>query len=358
MISAALIVKDEQDLLPGCLESIKAWVDEIVVVDTGSTDRTVELAESFGAKVFYHPWQNDFSLHRNQAIGYAAGPWILIIDADERLHPPEITPEEFRKRFRMALEEGAVSAFGVAVHEIHPWSNQRLSTWPSARFFRKDRNFYYRGSIHNEPRIDGAGAWSDIQILHHGYSIDEWTLKKKRTRTLNLLLDRLKKNPQDYTAAYYASMTYLAQGENLLGISFGTRCLEQLPVNIVDDFDFYGGLYYAISQAYVKLLDLEKAWSFAKKGLDFFPDDLDLNFAMAHIGFLAKDREEFWPGACGYVAAWYRHQEDFEGRGEFRYGRKMVMAERPRNIRRANRPSYDLVAGWMQTMSVEEMTKT
>ena len=84
-----MMVKNEEKLLPGCLESIKDHVDEIVIVDTGSTDHTVSIAESFGANVYHHPWENHFSKHRNQSMSYAKGDWIFIIDADEELILPK-----------------------------------------------------------------------------------------------------------------------------------------------------------------------------------------------------------------------------------------------------------------------------
>ncbi|MEJ2052223.1 MAG: glycosyltransferase family 2 protein, partial [Calditrichota bacterium] len=78
-ISACMMVKNEEEMLPNCLESIKDVVDELIVVDTGSTDKTIEIAESYGAKIYHHPWENDFSKHRNQSISYATGDWFLII---------------------------------------------------------------------------------------------------------------------------------------------------------------------------------------------------------------------------------------------------------------------------------------
>ena len=82
-ISACMIVKNEEEMLPNCLESIRSWVDEIIIVDTGSTDKTVEIAKSYGAKIYNQVWTKDFSFHRNYSISKATCDWVFIIDADE-----------------------------------------------------------------------------------------------------------------------------------------------------------------------------------------------------------------------------------------------------------------------------------
>ena len=84
-LSCCMIVRNEEQFLLQCLESIKDVVDEIIVVDTGSADRTVQIAGEFGAKVYHHPWNNDFSEARNVSLSYATCDWILIMDADEEL---------------------------------------------------------------------------------------------------------------------------------------------------------------------------------------------------------------------------------------------------------------------------------
>src|SRR4051794_30917732 len=85
LLSACLIVKDEEDLLPECLASLAGAVDEIVVYDTGSADRTIEIAEAAGAVVLRGYWDDDFSRARNAALDACTGRWILHVDADERL---------------------------------------------------------------------------------------------------------------------------------------------------------------------------------------------------------------------------------------------------------------------------------
>ena len=124
-LSACMIVRDEENNLHRCLTSIKDVVDEIVVVDTGSEDRTVEIAKSFGAKVFHHPWEGDFSKHRNQSISYAKGKWIFIIDADEELildQPASVVQQLLRKIRSAAFAKrqvfGKVKGYKVAQSPI------------------------------------------------------------------------------------------------------------------------------------------------------------------------------------------------------------------------------------------------
>ena len=87
-LTAAVIVKDEAEHLAGCLASLRGAVDEIVVVDTGSTDGSVAVAQGFGAVVLHHEWAGNFSDARNRGLDRATGEWILYIDADERLQVP------------------------------------------------------------------------------------------------------------------------------------------------------------------------------------------------------------------------------------------------------------------------------
>jgi len=103
-LSLAMIVKDEAHDLAGCLDSVKGLVDEMVVVDTGSTDGTVGIAEGYGAKVPRHAWTGDFAQARNVSLSHCTGDWILVLDADEMLDPRE------HRAIRQAIQ--AQDAFG------------------------------------------------------------------------------------------------------------------------------------------------------------------------------------------------------------------------------------------------------
>lgn len=275
-VSAAMMVKNEEEMLPRCLESIK-WVDELIVVDTGSTDKTVEISKSYGAKVFHHPWENDFSKHRNQSIGYATGDWILIIDADE-----EITSD--MKDFKSRLENVPryIAALVVRVRELR--NDKDETSWLGMRFFRKSSGIHYKNAVHNKAVFNGLAAGTDVEMRHYGYSLDPEKMAKKRERTEALLIKRIDADPSDHAAYYYMTQMRIGQKRYKEAIEFGNEFFDKITVGPAD-FQFYGVMYFYMAWSYMKEGNGGMAWSWTEKGLEFFPDDLDLNYMMARIGY-------------------------------------------------------------------------
>jgi len=282
-ISSCIIMRDEADLLPRCLDSIKDWTDEIVCVDTGSSDNTIEIAKSYGAKVYVHPWQNDFSLHRNQSINYASGDWICVIDCDEEV-VSDMT--HFKKRLEKIPKE--VSALVVSLCEI---SQVKASTsWLGMRFFRKDSGIHYKNAVHNKAVFNGACAATDVMINHYGYSLEPEKMAKKRLRTETLLLDRLSKDEKDHAALYYLTQLKIGEKKYQEAKEYGERFFYCVPVH-PDDFQFYGVMYFYMSWIELHLKEGGKSLAWAQKGLEFYPDDIDLNYMVGRIGYQADMKD-------------------------------------------------------------------
>ena len=281
-VSACMIVKDEEEMLPRCLESIK-WVDELIVVDTGSIDKTAEIAGSFGAKVYHHPWENDFSLHRNQSIGYATSDWILIIDADEKF-----TGNIKKRAFKKRLSKLHPSVACLCVNVTEKGKDRLETTWLGLRFFRRDSNIQYKGIVHNKASYEGGCAGTDIKIEHYGYSLGPDAMAKKQKRTQKLLMDRLKDNEDDFNALYYLTQLRVGQKRWDDALEFGTNFFQIFPVKDPTDWHFYSVMYLYMSWIYMHKNDGEKAFAWAKKGLDMFPGDLDLNYIAATLGWMSK----------------------------------------------------------------------
>ena len=137
LLSAALIMRDESLLLPDCLSALEGVADEVVIVDTGSADDSVELARSFGARVLELPWRGSFSEPRNLGLEQVRGEWVLYVDADERVEP--IPREQLVERLRSAPEVALRVLLRPFAHAT-PYFEYRL--------WRNDPRIRFRGVMH------------------------------------------------------------------------------------------------------------------------------------------------------------------------------------------------------------------
>ena len=162
-----MIVKDEEEMLPGCLEPLRGVVDEMIVVDTGSSDRTVEIAESFGAKVVQFPWNGSFADARNVSIDNATGDWIMYLDADEHLE------DEDAPRLRDLLGRHRPEyRFEGRIHE------QKTHTMP----------------MYLPERFETT----TIRVRHYGYLNQRIASKEKSQRNIELLEQEARENPSPF----------------------------------------------------------------------------------------------------------------------------------------------------------------
>ena len=188
-ITACYMVKNEQDNLPRSLESLKSQVDEIVIVDTGSTDDTIKIAKSYKAKILTTVWQDDFSTPRNLAIDNATGDWIIFLDADEYFLKP--------KCIRKAIEHLSKNeAIMIPRIDIDKETLTEINRGWSLRIFRNVAHLRYRGLIHeNITNIEGDDlnyvfGNEDLTIYHTGYSGK--IIRNKLLRNLEIIEHEIK----------------------------------------------------------------------------------------------------------------------------------------------------------------------
>jgi tetratricopeptide (TPR) repeat protein len=191
LLSAALIVRDEAHTLADCLSSLEGVADEVVVVDTGSVDASVELARSFGARVLELPWRGSFSEPRNLGLEHVRGTWVLYVDADERVQPIS----------RSRLVEHLQSAREVALRILlRPFAH--ATPYFEYRLWRNDPRIRFRGVMH-ERVVDAIkavsvqdrtpiGDWPELILNHVGYDGDQ---QAKHRRNLPLLQEQLRHEP-------------------------------------------------------------------------------------------------------------------------------------------------------------------
>lgn len=291
-ISACMMVKNEEELLPQCLESIKDFVDEIIVVDTGSTDRTVEIAKSFGARVYHHPWENDFSKHRNQSISYASYDWILIMDADEAFFlqdAPNIKRivQETRSDF-LYLQCYDLEKTG----EVHGVFNQ-------VRLFKNNLGMHYTKNVHNQLQTVGKGEYVRLRFKHYGYDLSPEKMKEKHRRTTSLLLQRIHKDPEDPFNHYELALSYSMNREFEKAIEAGETALHIMRKKGLRN-TYFVNAFYTVAQGYFALGDLDNAESLCREAIQIHEEDLDSYHFLAAIYFKKKE-----PGKCKEMSLKY-----------------------------------------------------
>lgn len=161
-ISLCMIVKDEEAILNRCLLSVQNLVDEIVIVDTGSTDTTKMIAQQYGAKIFDFTWCNDFSRARNYAFGHASKEYILWLDADDYISP------ENQSKLLALKNDGAVAADSISMiySLVRDKNGVTTCSLRRNRIVKRANHFQWIGSIHEYLDVKGAVFHSDIEIWH------------------------------------------------------------------------------------------------------------------------------------------------------------------------------------------------
>jgi glycosyl transferase family 2/tetratricopeptide repeat protein len=183
-LSLCIVVRDEEELLPACLEAAAPAADELVVVDTGSADSTVAIAEAHGARVVRRSWDGSFSAARNAALDEAHGDWVLFLDADEHL---QVSPAAVRALLARSWRE----AFLFPLTSLTGDGSTSLRH-ASLRLWRNRRAYRFEGRVHERLRglptaLPERFELVDLPILHHGYLDRIVERRRKVERNLELL---------------------------------------------------------------------------------------------------------------------------------------------------------------------------
>ncbi len=258
MLSLCMIVKDETENLSLFLPKLKSFVDEIVIIDTGSTDDTINTAKKFTNKVFSFKWVDDFSKAKNYAISKAKGDWILFLDADEL-----ITEEDFKKIRSLVTEKNDAFRLqvlnylndklpGAKVNNNFQFNHPFCISFRLTRLFR-NKGYLYKYRIHEliEDSIEeakGVIKEANVQIHHFG------TLKLKDKKTEyyeTLVLKQLEEYPQDKRTLYYAGEVYWTRKD----VDKSIELFEK--VSLIDPS--YKNIHAKIGQLYFAKNQLSKA---------------------------------------------------------------------------------------------------
>ena len=308
-ISACLIVRDEEENLMACLEALDPWVDQICVLDTGSRDRSVEIAREFGARLGSYEWDGDFSAARNACLELATCDWILSVDADELLDPESAGG----LRGLVDLEENL--AYLVWLDNLDGGTDANgkpsMQSVGIPRLFRRLPEIRWERPVHESVMRSllalGVGQLehSHLRLVHHGYLPEAISRGKKHERNLSILEEHNAREPEDLFNSYKLACTYGAlvrndEASELLEVVWSraracsSRERAQLP--------FLPLVAAQLSRLLAAKGELSRAWEFAQQGLEDYPTVSEVLFEAAEIQRLAGVLEragELYAGAKG-----------------------------------------------------------
>lgn len=283
-LSLCMIVRNEEKCLEKCLSSIGNFVDEIIVVDTGSTDGTIEIAKKFTNKVFYHNWNNDFSEARNFSLSKATSDYILVLDADEYIKNPEglLTDLENDKDCYIFEIQNLLSNGSSYIHRAY-------------RMFRNHRGLLFTNKLHEQINLsaipNASIAESSVTILHTGYLSTIFKEKEKDVRNLKIIEEAVKLNPNHYNLYNLGRSQFtLANYKDAVESFTKSYNLNKQSVYMPD-------LLNKLSLCLMELNRYEDALKIVKDAIEYFPNEVELFFTKGQIclnlNYLMDARESF-----------------------------------------------------------------
>lgn len=286
-----MIVKDEESMLSKCLSSAKKFVNEIVILDTGSIDKTVKIAEGYGAQVHHFEWCNDFSAARNEALKCVTGDWVLVLDADEILAP------EIISQLQEAIQREEYLLINLVREEIgaaqSPYSmvSRLFRNHPDIKFSRPYHALVddsVSEIISKEPQWQ-IGYIQGIAILHSGYQQSVIENKNKLEKAQASMEEFLANNPDDAYACSKLGALYMDLGK----VSQGIQLLSKGVSVSGENYDVLYELYYHLGIAYSRLKNYQQAVAHYQAAikLPIYPI-LKLG-AYNNLGNLLKEKGDF-----------------------------------------------------------------
>ncbi len=313
-ISQCMIVKNEEENIRQALSWGKDMMWEQIVVDTGSTDRTVEIAREMGAKIFFFPWIDDFAAAKNYAIDQAKGDWIAFLDADEYMVPDGI------QKMWIAFEQIAGKNLdGIFTGWQHLDDNGNIfSSGSQVRFFRNDPDIRYRRRIHEQlSSISGrklryGDVVQDISIFHTGYQSAFLFGRNKSKRNRKLILEEINEHPEDHEMLGYMGDDCFSVKEKEDAREWYLKAIQAMPASL-DSSDQRSALTFSnllsimteelrvgregLSDQECQTL-LDKIYEIYQKAVTLLPEEADFDYIMG-----------VFYGAVGQIQGGARHLE-------------------------------------------------
>jgi tetratricopeptide (TPR) repeat protein len=276
-VSLCMIVRNEGHQLAECLRPVAGLFDEIIIVDTGSTDNTREVARQFTPQVFDFPWCDDFSAARNESLKHATGDWIFWLDADDRISPENV------KKLASCLNQLNGRPYAIFMNTACStrYECEGASLITHTRLFRRHPELKWRGRVHEQlrPEVASLGlvpVWCDVQIDHTGYQ-DQSLQHRKLQRDLRLLRMDFATDPDDASTLIHLGLTYFHLGRYAPARTY----LERLLTRTTEPSDHLRQVFGALTTMLMREGKIQEAIHLFDRALAIFPTAADLLYLKA-----------------------------------------------------------------------------
>ncbi len=276
-LSLCMIVRDNEATIHTAIESIRPWVDEMIVVDTGSQDRTPDICRELGAKVEFFEWCDDFSAARNESLRHATGEWIFWMDSDDEM------PAECGEQLRL-LAKGShhPETLGYVIKVHCPHTGGDVTVVDHVKLVRNRPDLRFEHRIHEQilPAIRRAGGqveFTELYVVHSGYDTTPSGRKRKLERDYRLLHRDLEDHPDHPFVLFNLGMTYDDDGRLAEAVDY----LKRSIVASQPGESHLAKAYALLVGALYKSGQLEEAEQTCVRALDGFPNDDELLFRQA-----------------------------------------------------------------------------
>lgn len=293
-LSLAMIAKNEEAWIREALDSVRGLCDELIVVDTGSTDATAAIAGECGATVVPHPWRDDFSEARNAALQLVKTDWVLMLDADERL------VSEDHDKVRSAITDTPMAAYNLRVISVGERGDD-LSEAMVTRLFRSDPRIRWRNRVHEQivPSILEAGMGLDrldVRLIHYGYLPDVVRNRGKVDRNRDLIDMMIRDVPRDPYWPWQKAQTEIQAQNGAEAIRWAKRAwkladprAELAPLILV-----------TLGKSYWIAGELQKAHQVFDQGTRQYPRYTDVFFLKGKVAF---DGQRYADAEAAFIRA-------------------------------------------------------
>lgn len=286
-ISVCILTKNEEKNIGICIQSVIHLVQEVIILDTGSTDETIKLAVNEGATVKQGTWKEHFGEARNELITLATQPYILMIDADERL----INTDLEDLQYSLSLLEHSPESTGLI--EVQNIIGNRVSSTQISRLFPNNQNFKYSGRVHEQILVNGQipnKLTTKIVLEHTGYDTQIKESKNKVERNLQLLFCELVEHPNEPYILFQIGRTLSVDKQYKEARKYLESAHKLLQVQ---PSSYYSSVIHSLAGVYLRLSHWEELMPLLDYAINTFPDYTDLYYIYGSALIEMKSIEAF-----------------------------------------------------------------